>query len=195
MKESRPTKKESWIKRFLFDKPLAKFVFFIVVYIILIIILENTAENFKIRIPITIVHVILATYLILVMTYVIRHSMTKLVSSRHSKELIIYYVVFLIGIIIILSTILNLIELSRTGYITYGTCSDHFNPLMVTQDTQRSHSFFYFTTMLFTTLGSGDICPMGTAKAFSMITAIIGHVLSVILVALIINNHFKLKEE
>jgi len=65
---------------------------------------------------------------------------------------------------------------------------------MIKTDTLRSYSFLYFTTMLFT-VGYGDICPMGSAKIFSMITAIIGHVLSVILVALIINNHFKLKED
>jgi len=194
MKETRKTGKDSWIKRLLFEKPLIKFIFFVVIYIILIFILEDTAEISSIRIPLTIVHVILAAYLILLMLYVIRHSMTKLLSSKHSKGLIIYYVVFLIGLIIILSTVLNLIELSRTGYITYGKCSDHFTPSMVTQDSQRSHSFLYFTTMLFT-VGYGDICPMGTAKIFSMITAIIGHVLSVILVALIINNHFRLKED
>jgi hypothetical protein len=194
MKESLQIKKESWFKRLLFDKPITKFVFFAIIYIILIFVLEQTAEDNSIRIPITIIHVILASYLILLMIYVIRHSMKKLTSSKHTRELIGYYVVFLIGIIIILSTVLNLIELSKTGYITYGKCSDHFTPSLVTTDPGRSHSFFYFTAMLFT-VGYGDICPMGTAKIFSVITAIIGHVISVVLVALIINNHLRLKDD
>ena len=185
--------KGSRFKKFLYDKPLWKFTILMIVYIISLFIIEGFSENPAIRIPITIFHIILAVYFILVMVNVIKYSMTRLTSSKDSKELIIYYVVFLIGFIIMLSTVLNIIDLTKTGYITYGQCSDHFVP-QIKGDKEISHNFFYYTTMLFT-VGLGDICPMGLAKEFSMITAIIGHVISVILVALIINNHLKLKEE
>lgn len=194
MADASQPKEESLIKRILFNRPLAKFIIFMIIYIILIFVVENAAENSSIRIPVTIIHIILAAYLILIMSYVLRHSMSRLVSSKHSRELIWYYLVFVIGLIVILSTVLNLIELSKTGYITYGQCSDHFTPSMINSDPNSSHSFFYFTAMLFT-VGYGDICPMGAAKLFAVITAIIGHLLSVILVALIINNYFRSREK
>ena len=189
-----PIKEKSWSERVLFNNPLLKFAFFILVYVILDFILEDFAETTSVRVPLTIVHGLLAIYFISVMVYVVRHSMRRMVSSRRSSELIGYYLLFLIGIILMLSTVLNIIELSRTGYITYGKCSDTFTSSMVKTDPQRSHNFFYYTAMLFT-VGYGDICPMGLAKLFSIITAILGHVLSVILVALIVNNHFKLREK
>jgi hypothetical protein len=183
------------IKNFLFDNTLVKIIVFTIVYIALILMLEDAAEDHSIRISITIINVIMAVFLILIMIYVMRQSMKKILASKQSAELLAYYVVFFVGLIVIFSTILNIIELSQTGYITYSTCSDDFNPSMVATDPQISHSFFYYTTMLFTTIGNGDICPMGLAKDFSIVSAIIGHLVAVILVAIIINNHFRIREK
>jgi len=88
VKEAKQPGKESWINRLLFDKPIVKFIFFTIIYIILITVLEDRAETNSIRIPLTIIHIVLATYLIALMIYVIRHSMKRLVSSKDSKELI-----------------------------------------------------------------------------------------------------------
>ncbi len=91
--------------------------------------------------------------------------------------------------LLIFSTIYNVVDLTEMGYIKYGTCSDNFSRSMLETDPTISRDFFYFSAMTFFGVGYGDICPMGFAKIISIITSLIGHVISVILVALIINNY------
>ncbi len=176
------------LRKILFNKPIAKFFFVIPIYIVLAILVERLEETHPVRLTITVLHVIIAIYFILLMIHILRHSIRQLMKSKNLFALIRTYMIFLLGIILIFTTIFNLTEISRTGYLTYGKCSDNFRPDMLKSDADRSRGFFYFTAVTFFTIGYGDICPMGMAKFVALATAFVGHLVSVILVALILYN-------
>ena len=170
-------------------------IILLLIYLSLAFILEEFIDNLSLRILITLIHIIIVTIFIIILIYIIRHSLKQLMNSKSTGVLIVTYIIFLLSIILVLSTVLNILELAKLGYITHGQCTDSFKPAMVNSDPLRSHSFFYFTAMTFFTVGYGDICPMGLIKILSIIIALVGHVLSVIVVVLIINNYIRIRED
>ena len=150
-------------------------------------------EDFPIRIFISVLNVLIAFYFIFLVIHVSRKSFSYLMNPTHIGALIGSYIILILMILLVFSTIYNIVDLTGFGYIKYGTCSDNFNSSMIASDATISRDFFYFSSMTFFGVGYGDICPMGLAKLVSIIAALIGHVVSVILVALILNNYINMK--
>jgi hypothetical protein len=107
-------------------------------------------------------------------------------------------------VVIFISSILyNFVDLSHLGYIQYGNCNGQFNPSLINPPANSTASynsfiskdFFYFSAITFFTVGYGDICPMGLDRVVSIIVAFIGNIISVILVAFIINNYLSKRRE
>ena len=183
-------KKINGVRKVLFSRPLTKFVFLILVYIILSNILKYYPKRYEIRLPIAFVEIFIAIYFIIVMVYMIKGFVNHLLKPRNLLSLIGAYALFLFGILFIFSTIFNIIEIGKWGYIRYGGCTSNFKPEMIANDNLISRDFFYFSAVTFFTVGYGDICPMGVARQISIIAAFTGHIVSVLIVALLINNYF-----
>lgn len=183
------SKEQSAISQLLFNHPIVKFIFLALIYSFLNALIQIVGNNYGLRILLITVTIIIAIYFILVIIYFIIRFINHLIKPKNLFALIGAYALFIFGIILILSTVLNIIDLSGQGYIKFGECTGPFNSNMIHSDNLRSDNFFYFSAITFFTVGYGDICPMGLAREFSVIAAFIGHLVSVLLVALIINNY------
>jgi hypothetical protein len=81
------------------------------------------------------------------------------------------------------------------GYLTYGTCSDEFNPEMINIDQNKSSDYFYFSSITLFTVGYGDICPVGWSKILSIINSFAGNFISVILMVIVISAYLNRNHE
>jgi potassium channel LctB len=181
--------------KILFDKPILKFFVFLAIQIIISFISEFFPGNIILRAVINVISVLISIYFIVILIYLIRKWFKKLLNPENIFMLIVSYILFILGILLFLSTIFDLAEIAGFGYLKYGVCSDNFNSSMIKTDAQASKGFFYFTAITFFSVGYGDICPMGIDRTLAVITAFIGHLISVIIVVLIINNYIRKKEE
>ncbi len=182
------------IARLLLNKPILKFIIFTIIQFALVNFSSLFPTNFPIRFVIEILGILISIYFVLIIIYVIKNSINRLANPQNLGSLILTYALFILGILLLFSTIYSLVEISKLGYIKYGSCTDNFNASMIETDKDISRDFFYFSAMTFFTVGYGDICPMGFAKIISIFAALVGHLISVVIVALIINNYLRKKE-
>lgn len=181
--------------KILFNRPIFKFFIFLVIQIIISFISEFFSGNILLRAVINIISILISIYFVAILVYLIRRWFQRLLNSENIFILIASYILLILGILLFLSTLFDLAEILGIGYLKYGICSDSFNSSMIKTDPQASKGFFYFTSITFFSVGYGDICPMGIDKTLAVLTAFIGHLISVIIVVLIINNYIKKKEE
>jgi len=177
--------------KFLFNSPILKFFILVIVYLILIRIEGYFSEEYPIRTIINLIGIIISVYFVAVIVYLIRRSVKRLINPENIFVLISTYALFILGLILLFSTLFNIVETAKLGYIKYGTCSSDFNPSMIANDPQISRDFFYFSSMTFFTVGYGDICPMGLERIISILVSFTGHLVSVLIVGLIINNYLQ----
>jgi potassium channel LctB len=187
-------KEVSRFGKLLFNRPILKFFIFVVVNIIFTTISSYFPRLILLRIILDFINILIAIYFVAIIVYLIRRWFLRLLNPKNIFALISTYALFILGLILLFSTIYNIVELSGLGYIKYGTCNGKFDSSMITTDPDASHDFFYFSAMTFFTVGYGDICPMGFEKIISIIVAFTGNLVSVILVALILNNYLDKKK-
>ena len=181
----------SRIGKILFKRPILKFFIFLAIQILLTELSGYFPKSLAIRAVINLLSILISVYFVLIVIHLIRTWWRRLMQPENLFVLLVSYALFIIGILLFFTTIYNLAEVARLGYIKYGTCDNNFN----IHDPQVSSDFFYFTAMTFFTVGYGDICPMGIDRIISIITAFFGHLISVVIVALIINNYIRNREE
>lgn len=180
--------------KLLYQKPILKFVILVIVHFILINFSSYIPDNFPARFILDVIGILISIYFILVIVYIIRTSYEKLLNPKNIISLILTYSLFILGILTIFTTMFSFLEVSKLGYIKYGSCSSKFDSSIISTDSLITREYFYFTGSTFFLLGYGDICPMGLAKYLAIFTAFVGHLVSVIIVALIINNYLRKKE-
>lgn len=181
--------------RLLFNRPILKFLILVLIYFLLNNLDTLFHTDIPLRLILQIIRIAISIYFILVIVYLIRKWFSRITNPTNIFTLILDYALFILGIILIFSNLFSFLEVSHLGYIKYGICSDKFDSSMINSDTMLSREYFYFSTVTFFTVGYGDICPMGYAKLLAMIVAFTGHLVSVLIVALVINNYFKKKQE
>jgi potassium channel LctB len=179
---------------FLFKRPLLKLIILLIIQFIIIKIPELVPDDFSLRLITLILGIIITIYFIAVIVHVARLSIEHLKEPKSLFHLIGAYVLLILVIIFISSILYNFVDLSHLGYIQYGNCNDNFNPSLIDNSPTISTDFFYFSAVTFFTVGYGDICPMGFARVISIIVAFMGHIVSVILVAVILNNYLRKRE-
>jgi hypothetical protein len=185
----------TFFRKLLFDRPFLKFSILIVVQYLILYFTKNFPEKTFIDIVLTAIAVFIAIYFASVIYYVVKRSIQKLKNPQSLASLIAEYSLFVLGIIMILSSVFSLAQTLGLGAIRYGGCSDSFDPSAIPGDSSISRDYFYFTSITFLAVGYGDICPMGISKILAIITSFIGHLISGILVAIIINNYIRIKEQ
>jgi potassium channel LctB len=182
------------VAKLLLNRPILKFIIFTIIQFILINFSSLFPTTFPIRFIIDFLGILISIYFVLIIIYVIKNSINRLANPQNLLSLILTYALFILGILLLFSTIYSVVEISRLGYIKYGTCTDKFTPSLIDTDKDISRNFLYFSAMTFFTVGYGDICPMGFARIVSIFAAFAGHLISVVIVALIINNYLRKKE-
>ena len=187
--------KESKFTKLIFDHPIIKFISLIFIQIIIFNLETKFPKNVPVRWVITIISILIAVYFIIVIIKVITRSLDHLMNPRNILSLMGAYILLIIAFLVVFATMYNFAELSHLGYIKYGQCTDQFNSDFAISDPDISREFLYFTAITFFTVGYGDICPMGFAKIISMLVAFTGHIVSVIVVALIIQNYFRKQKQ
>lgn len=183
-----------WGKIF-FDKPILKFFIFIIIQILLVAIEGYFPKSSVFRASVNMINILIFIYFIAVVIFLIKRWYQRLFNPKNLVTLIFTYILFIIAILVLFSTIYNFTELWGYGYLKYGQCSDSFSSSMIQTDPFVSKEFFYFSSITFFTVGYGDICPMGFAKNIAILNAFVGHLVSVVIVVLILNNYIRRREE
>jgi potassium channel LctB len=182
-----------WWKKALFEHPLIKFIFMLIIQFIAFRIINYFPMNMTIRLFILGINVIVTIYFIFLIVSVLKRAYDHLMSPKHLGSLIGAYALFVLAAVFTLSTLFFMVDIAHLGNIQYGGCSDTFDSSTIDANTHISRDYFYFASITFLSVGYGDICPMGFAKTLAVLTAFAGHLVSVILVALVINNYLQKK--
>lgn len=186
--------KETRLKHLLFSHPVVKLILLIILSYILNIMGTYYPDQVLIRIVTTVVSIGIAVYFVLTIIYVVHRKWRHLMNPKNVFSLLGAYAFFVVIIILIFSTLFSVVELTGMGYLKYGGCSDDFDPAMISTDPLASHNYIYFSAVTFFTVGYGDICPMGIMKLMAILDAFVGHLVTVIVVALIVNNYLRMRE-
>ncbi len=186
---------ESKFYALLYNKPGITLLVLFVIQLLLVKLVGPRPNNVFVDLLLLLINFLIATFFVLIIVHTIRNSLRRLMNPTHIRELIFAYIFLIFSFLLIFSTLFSVVEFSKLGYLRYGGCTDTTS---LTQDVAGglvSRDFLYFSTMTFFTVGYGDICPIGSARIVAMIEAFVGHVISVILVALIINNYLQSRKK
>jgi len=191
------SKKPSGLRRALFDRPVLK-LFMVLLFMV---VASALAQWISIRLltlvvaPVTVAAIVYVVILIghIVSLYLIRKPIGCLLSARDIFSLLGSYVMFIVGILLVISTLFGVVEGLRLGYLTHGSTTDAFNPDAIdstdpsVKDPNISHDYLYFSAVTFFTVGYGDVCPMGLCKILAVVTAFTGNVVTVVLMAIAVS--------
>ncbi|MFA6022460.1 MAG: ion channel [Candidatus Pacearchaeota archaeon] len=192
----------SRFNKIFFDRPILKLIYTFITLGIFFFISSNfsniTIVKSILNILLIPIILILGAYSVLLIAkiifiYLIHRPFNQLFNAQNLTSLLLSYAIFIFGILFLISLTFMQIEHLGLGYITYGTCSDNFKPEMIANDQSISHNYFYFSAATFFTIGYGDICPMGLSQIFSILTAFIGNIVTVVLMAIVVTLYLNRK--
>jgi potassium channel LctB len=186
------TKRFSGLRRALFDRPILK-LFLTLLFIVIGSTLAQYISIPLLRLLVLLVSVIAVAYAILltghiVNLYLIRKALARLLNARDIVSLLFSYAMFIVVILLVISTLFGVVEALKLGYLTHGPTTDEFNSDVIdSEDPDISHDYLYFTAVTFFSVGYGDICPMGLCKIVAVVTAFAGNIVNVVLMAIVVS--------
>jgi len=192
MKKKREYKKlKDWLHDALFHKPVWV-VLFILFFGFFFLSLGTGSGIFAFQlISKILLYVAGPLYTIFYIFVMIGRSLNHMLTAQSLWKMAFGYVLCIFGIILLLSMGYYTIDALGKGYLTYGTCSDKFDPSMISSDALRSSNHLYFAAITFFTVGYGDVCPMGWSKLLAIINASIGHFFSAVVMVIVVTLYFK----
>ena len=182
----------SGLRRALFDRPILK-LFLVLLFIVIASTLAQYISIPLLRFLVLLVALIAVAYAIaltgyIVNLYLIRKALARLLNARDIVSLLFSYAMFIVLILLVISILLLVVEELDLGYLTHGPTTDEFNSDVIdSEDPNISHDYLYFTAVTFFSVGYGDICPMGLCKIVAVVTAFVGNVVSVVLMAIVVS--------
>lgn len=186
------TRKLSRLRGVLFNRPILK-LFLVLLFIVIAFTLAQHISLSWLKYLFALVTGIAVAYAVILTGYIVHlylvsKALARLLSARDIVSLLFSYVMFIAGILLVMSVLFMVVEDLHWGYLTHGPTSDKFNSEVIDSgDPNISHDYFYFTTTTFFTVGYGDISPMGLSKILAMITAFAGNIVTVVLMAIVVS--------
>ena len=181
------TKRPSGLRRALFERPILK----LSLVLLFIVIAATLAQHVSIpllRFLVALLTIVAVAYAIVLTGHIIRTAFNRLLSARDIVSLLLSYVMFIVGILLVISVLFMVVEELHLGYLTHGPTSDGFNSDVIdSEDPNISHDYLYFTAVTFFTVGYGDVCPMGFCKTLAMVTAFAGNFVTVVLMGIVVS--------
>jgi potassium channel LctB len=138
-----------------------------------------------------IISTVTGAYLLGFVGVLVKGSFQRLLSASSISGLFISYFAFLFILVLVFSNVYEISETYGLGYLTYGQCSDNFDPSMIGNDTLRSEEYFYFTGVTLFGVGYGDICPMGWDKNIALLNAFIGNFMFTVVMVLVVTTFLR----
>jgi hypothetical protein len=186
------TKKPSGLRRALFERPILK-LFLVLLFLVIAFTLTRYVSIPVLSLFVALAIIIAVVYAIVLIghivgLYLIRKAFARLLSARDIVSLLFSYVMFIVVILLVISTLFGVVEGLRLGYLTHGPTTDEFNSdVLDSEDSNVSHDYLYFSAVTFFSVGYGDICPMGICKPLAMMTAFAGNVVNVVLMGIVVS--------
>lgn len=186
------TKRPSGLRQVLFERPILK-LFLVLLFLVVASMLARYISIPSLRFVIVLLAIIAVLYAIIltghiVNLYLIRKAVARLLNARDIVSLLFSYVMFIVLILLVMSTLFIAVEELHLGYLTHGPTTDKFNSDVIdSKDPNLSHDYLYFTAVTFFSVGYGDICPMGLCKILAVVTAFAGNIVSVVLMAIVVS--------
>lgn len=185
------TKRFSGLRRALFDRPILKLVLvllFIVIGSVVAQIISIPLLTFLVAV-VMIIPVVYAIVLTghIVSLYLIRKPLERLFTARDIVSLLFSYVLFIVGILLVISVSFMVVENVHLGYLTYDPTVKLTGDMIDDKDPSLSQDYLYFTAVTFFSVGYGDVCPMGLCKTVAMLTAFAGNIVTVVLMAIVVS--------
>ncbi len=186
------SKRPSGLRRALFDRPILK-LFLVLLFIAIISTLARHTSILLLRYVVAAVTSVAVVYAVvltghIVSLYLIKKPFDRLLSARDTFSLLGSYVMFIVGILLVISTLFGVVQDLHLGYLTHGPTTDAFSSDVIdSKDPAISHDYLYFSAITFFSVGYGDICPMGLSKTLAMLTAFAGNIVTVVLMAIVVS--------
>jgi potassium channel LctB len=180
----------SKLEKFFYEKPLVKIPIFVVSIILILFLVPVIAQgrNWESYLSLFFIF-LLNVYLFFFIIFILRHTLKSLFKAENMWRLFASYLLFVVCVLLLFSFGYRSIEKQNKGYLTYGKCSDYFEPSMIEKDSSRATNYLYFSAITLFTVGYGDICPMGWDKWLAMVNAFIGNFISVVLMVVVITAY------
>jgi potassium channel LctB len=187
------TKRPSGWRQALFDRPVLK--------LSLVLLFIAVAATLAQAISIPLVTFIAAPLIIIAVAYaivlaghigslyLIRRPLERLFNARDLFSLLASYVMFIVGILLVISLCFKVVQDLKLGYLSYDP-TVKLSEDMIEQDAPSlSEDYLYFTAVTFFSVGYGDVCPVGLCKPLAMLTAFTGNAVTVVLMAIVVSAY------
>jgi len=184
-------KRPSRLRRALFDRPILK-LFLTFLFMVIVSTLARYTSMPLLRFLVALVISTAVVYAIvltghIVSLYLIRKPLNRLFSARDLFSLLLSYVMFIVGILLVISVIFMVVEDLHLGYLTYDPTERLSSDMIDNKDPNLSQDYLYFSAITFFSVGYGDVCPMGFCRTMAMATAFAGNVVTVVLMAIVVS--------
>lgn len=184
-------KKPSKLRRTLFDRPILK----LFLTFLFMVIVSTLARYTSIPLLIFLVALAIGTAVVyaivlaghIVSLYLIRKPLDRLFSARDLFSLLLSYVMFIVGTLLVISVMFMVVEDLHLGYLTYDPTEKLSSDMIDNKNPNLSQDYLYFSAITFFSVGYGDVCPMGFCRTLAMATAFAGNVVTVVLMAIVVS--------
>jgi hypothetical protein len=169
----------------------------IVIFLIILMGVSQVFINYIafLKLPVSII--ISIVFLIVVINFIVKKGIESIYSlignkSKTIEEIVGDYAIAVIFTVLFFAFIYAIADSSGIGYLKYGTCGESFTFKNIPEDPQIIKSSFsrvYFSAVTFFTVGYGDICPMGYSKIISILNAMTGSIINIIILSIAIGQY------
>lgn len=184
-------RKLSGLRRALFGRPILK-LFLALLFIAIAFALAQYISVPLLRFLVVLAAITAVVYAIvlighIVSLYLIRKPLERLFTARDLFSLLLSYVMFIVGILLVISVIFMVVEDLHLGYLTYDPTQKLSRDMIDDKNPNLSQDYLYFSAVTFFSVGYGDVCPMGLCKTVAMLTAFAGNIVTVVLMAIVVS--------